>query len=84
MFGEGLIDDIDGSVGAAEQKFTINFSEAKTKFCLSLHFNHDNSYLFFNVKKIFNKNVDSPLNFVWEAYLINLMLMDLSFKRKYL
>ena len=84
MFGEGLIDGIDGSVGAAEQKFTINISKAKTKFCLSLHFSHDNSYLFFNVKKIFNKNVDSPINFVWEAYLINLMLMDLSFKRKYL
>ena len=79
MFGEGLIDDIDGSVGAAEQNFTINISKAKTKFCLSLH-----SYLFFNVKKIFNKNVDSPISFVWEAYLINLMLMDLSFKRKYL
>ena len=84
MFGEGLIDDIDGSVGAAEQKFTINISNAKTKFCLNLHFSHDNSYLFFNVKKIFNKNVDSPINCVWEAYLINLMLMDLSFKRKYL
>ena len=30
MFGEELIDDIDGSVGAAEQKFTINISNAKT------------------------------------------------------
>ena len=63
MFGEGLIDDIDASVGAAEQKFTINFSKAKTKFCLSLHYNHHNIHLFFNVKKIFNKNVDFPTEF---------------------
>ena len=42
--GEGPTDDINGSVGAAEKKFSINVSEAKTKFCLSLHSNGNNSY----------------------------------------
>ena len=30
VFGEVSTDDINGSVGAAEQKFSINFSQAKT------------------------------------------------------
>ena len=44
MLDEGTTDDINGSVGAALKKLSINFSKAK--FCLSLHFNGDNSYLF--------------------------------------
>ena len=31
------MDDIDGSVDTEEKKFSISFSKAKTKFCLSLH-----------------------------------------------
>ena len=46
MLGEGLSDDINGSIGAAEKKFSIYFSKSKTNFCLRLHYNHDNSYLF--------------------------------------
>ena len=30
--------------GLAAKKFSINFSEASTKYCLSLHYNADNSY----------------------------------------
>ena len=33
------------------KKFFINFSKAKTKFSLRLHYNRDNSYLFANEKK---------------------------------
>ena len=56
---------INGSFGALEKKFSINLSKAKTKFCLSLHYNEDNSYLFVNEKEIFtfkadNKNVNFP------------------------
>ena len=40
-------DDITASFGTAEKKFSINFSKSITKFCLSLHYNGDNSYLFF-------------------------------------
>ena len=36
---------------SSEEKFSINFSEAKTGFCLSLHYNGDNSYFFDNGKR---------------------------------
>ena len=38
-------------VGAAEEKFSINFSKRKTKFCLSLHYNKGSSYLLINATK---------------------------------
>ena len=34
-----------------EKKIFINFSKAKTKFSLRLHYNRDNSCLFANEKK---------------------------------
>ena len=51
-----------------KKKFSINFSKANTKLCLSLHDNADNSYLFVNGKEIFkfkagNKNVNFPTQF---------------------
>ena len=36
---EGPTYDINGSFGAAEKKFSINFTEEKTKFCLSSPYN---------------------------------------------
>lgn len=39
MFGEGPTDDNNGSIGAAEKRFCINFS--KTKSCLSLYYSPD-------------------------------------------
>ena len=33
--------------------FSINFSQAKTKFCLGLHYDNGNSYLFVNGKEIY-------------------------------
>ena len=35
------------------------FSKAKAKFCLSLHYNVNNSYLFVNGKKIFKFKADN-------------------------
>ena len=35
------------------KKFNINFTKVNTKFCLSLYYNADNSYLFLNGKEIF-------------------------------
>ena len=49
ILGEGDTFGINGSLGAPEKKFCINFSKVKTKFCLSLHDNGDNSHLFVNV-----------------------------------
>ena len=51
-------------LGPREKNY-INFTGATTKFCSSLHYNADNSYLFVNGKEIFkfkadNKNVNFP------------------------
>ena len=59
-----MTDDINGSIDAAE----FNFSKTKTKLCLSMHYNHDNSYLFINGTEIYkfkadNKYVNIPTQF---------------------
>ena len=51
ILGEGPTYDINKSFGSPEKKFNINFTKSSTKFCLSLHYNADNSYLFVNGKK---------------------------------
>ena len=43
VLGEGDTIGINGSLSGTEKKFGINFSKAKIKFCLSLHYNGDNS-----------------------------------------
>ena len=50
ILGKGDTFGINGSFGATEKKFDSSFSKAKTKFCLSLHYISDNSYLFENGK----------------------------------
>ena len=49
MLGEVPTDDMNGSVGTAEKKFSINFR--KEKFFLSLHYNGD-SYLLVHEKSL--------------------------------
>ena len=65
MLGEGSVYGINGSFRSLKKKFSPNFSKATTKCCLSLHYNHDNNYLFVSGKEIFkfkdnNKNVNFP------------------------
>ena len=58
---------INGTNGAAEKKFYINSSIANTKFCLSLHYYGDESYLYENKTEICKfkaKNKISWFNFV--------------------
>ena len=46
----------------AEKMYSINFTETKTKFCLSLHCNGANSYLFVNGTEIYKfKAIDSEI-----------------------
>ena len=65
VLGEGPNDDVNG-VSVVEKEFSsINFSTSRDKFCFSLHYNADSSYLFVNRKKtkIFltdNKNTNFP------------------------
>ena len=65
-----------------KKKFSINFGKANTKFCLSLHYNANNSYLSVNKKEIFkfkadNRIVNFQLNFVLEVFLMDLLLLSL-------
>ena len=82
MLGEGPTFGISGSFGSPEKKFSINFSKANTKFCLSLPYNASNSYLFVNGKEILRLKPTTEMltfqvNFVSEAYLIDLVLLSL-------
>ena len=37
---------------SVEKEYSINFTEHDKKFCLSLHYNGENSYLFVNCTEI--------------------------------
>ena len=50
VLDEGPTDSINDSAGDAEKRFSVNFTIAKTKLCLSLHC--EDSNLFVNRKKI--------------------------------
>ena len=53
VLGAGPTFRINGRFGSPEKKFSIDFSKGKTKFCLSLHYNADISYLLVKGKEIF-------------------------------
>ena len=68
ILGEGDTFGMNGGFGAPQKKFTINFSKPNTKFCLSLCYKADNSYLFVNGKEILKfkadyKNINFPTQF---------------------
>ena len=68
VLGEAAAFGINGSFISSRTNFSINFSKSNTKFCLSLHYNADDSYLFVNGKEIFkfkanNKNVNFSTQF---------------------
>ena len=68
ILGKGATFRINWSFASPEKMFSINFSKAKTKHCLSLHCNDDNSYFFVNGKEIIKfkadfKNVNFPMQF---------------------
>ena len=48
ILGEGFTQGLDDTTLYAEKTFSINFTKTNTKFCLSLHYNVANSYLFVN------------------------------------
>ena len=69
ILGLGPTFRVNGSFGSPERKFSINFTKANTKFCLSLHCNADHSYLFVNGKetikfKAHNKDLTFQHDFV--------------------
>ena len=47
VLGRGLTQGLESNL-IAEKMYSINFTVTKKKFCLSLHYNEANSYLFVN------------------------------------
>ena len=54
VLGKDFTQGIDGTTIYAEKIYSTNFTVDNKKFCLSLHYNVDNSYLFVNGKEIIN------------------------------
>ena len=52
MLGHAFIQNINNTTIFAERSYSANFSVENKVFCLSLHNNGDNSYLFVNGKKV--------------------------------
>ena len=48
ILGKGPTQGLGEQSLTAEKNYLINFTKVNTKFCLSLHYNGDNSYLFVN------------------------------------
>ena len=46
VLGQGITEELDDTILTAKAKYSINLSRSNRKFCLSLHYNGANSYLF--------------------------------------
>ena len=51
ILGKGPTEGLENRL-SAEKMYSINFTKKNTKFCLSLHYNGRNSYLFVNGTEI--------------------------------
>ena len=74
MLGEGPNVGTNHSTGAAKSKFSINFDKGNTKFCLSLHYNGDESYLYVNETKIFKFKAKD--NVSWNKFCVGSVSKD--------
>ena len=52
FLGKYFTQGINNTTIYVEKTYSINFTKSKEKFCLILHYNGDNSYLFVNVTEI--------------------------------
>ena len=53
VLGKGPTKGLYDTMMTAEAEYSINFSRSKRKFCLSLHYNGSNNFLFVNATKIY-------------------------------
>ena len=61
IFGKGTTQGLN-YILTAEAEYSINFTRTGIKFCLSLHYNGSNSFLFVNATKIYQfKAKDSEI-----------------------
>ena len=62
VLGENPTQESDDTTITAEAKYSTNFTRSQRKFCLGLHYNGSNSFLFVNATKIFQfKAKDSEI-----------------------
>ena len=62
VLGQDFVQGINDATIYAEKMYLINFTENNRKFCLSLHYNGANSYLFVNGIEIYKfKTKDSEI-----------------------
>ena len=54
ILGQSLTQKINSTTINAEKMYSRNFSAENKTFCLSLHYNGDDSYLFVKAKKFLN------------------------------
>ena len=59
--GKGPVDSLYDTTLTTEKEYSIDFTEQQKKFCLSLHYNGINSYIFFNGVEIY-KAKDFEIN----------------------
>ena len=62
ILGIGPTQGLDDTTLAAEAKYSMNFLRTNRNFCLSLHFNGNNSFSFVNATQIYQfKAKDSEI-----------------------
>ena len=62
FLGKSPTQGLDDTTLTAEAQYSINFSRSYRKFCLSLHYNGSNNFLFVNATKIYKfKSNDSEI-----------------------
>ena len=59
VLGKGITQGLEHTL-TAEKMYSINFTVKKMKFCLTLHYNGANSYLFVNGTEIYKFKVKDP------------------------
>ena len=58
ILGDGPIQGLGDTTLTAEAIYSINFTQSNSTFCLSLHYNGSNSFLFVNTTKIYQFKVN--------------------------
>ena len=53
ILGKGPTDGLHDTTLTAEKEYSLNFTEQQNKFCLSLHYNGMNCYIFVNDVEIY-------------------------------
>ena len=62
ILGKDPTQGVDDTTLTAEAQYSVNFSRSNRKFCLSMHYNGNNSFLYVNATKIYRfKAKDSEI-----------------------